>query len=71
MAFYRVSLKETIDRIAESVEQDQTARMCRLILNALHSPPQNKTVVAKNGIRVNIFPLLSNETFYSQPDESN
>ena len=27
-----VSLAETIDRASESVEQDQTARMCSLIL---------------------------------------
>ena len=32
MALDGVSLAETIDRASESVEQDQTARMCGLIL---------------------------------------
>ena len=32
MAFDRVSLTEINDRAAESAEQDQTARTCRLIL---------------------------------------
>ena len=32
MDFYGVSLTEIDDRSAESAEQDQTTRMCRLIL---------------------------------------
>ena len=32
MEFNAISLKEIYDRAAEGVEQDQTARMCRLIL---------------------------------------
>ena len=32
MALDGVSLANTIDRVSESVEQDQPARMCRLIL---------------------------------------
>ena len=32
MALDGILLAETIDRVSESVEQDQTAHMCRLIL---------------------------------------
>ena len=32
MALDGISLEDAIDRASESVEQDQTARMCRLIL---------------------------------------
>ena len=32
MALVKILLTESNDREAESVEQDQTARMCRLIL---------------------------------------
>ena len=40
----KVSSTEVDDRVAESAEQDQTARMCRLIL--LYSLRQNKPMTA-------------------------
>ena len=45
MALDGISLAETIDRASESVEQDQTARMCRLILiyNLRKSIPWSRT----------------------------
>ena len=49
MALDGVSRAEITDKASESVERDQTARMCRLIL--IYTLRKNKSVVANGNIR--------------------
>ena len=60
MILNRISWAETDGRIAESADQDQTARMCSLIL--IYTLRQNNSMVASGKIGVNFFILTHSHT---------